>query len=701
MIIKTIDQLNELVDYIHANDFLSFDTETTGVDKESKIIGYSVSADYDTGYYVILRSWNPETQQLVTEETESHTADILRLLVGKNLIMHNAIFDCWMVNNNYNLDLMPSVHTDTLMLAHLLNENRHNGLKELAVHFFGDDSKTEKKAMDESITKNGGSVTKACYEIYKGDAELIGKYGAKDAILTIKLFYLMTEQLLEEGLDKFFYEDESMPLLRGPTYDLNTTGLRIDPEKLQTLKSTLEADMMQLESFIHREIEPHVKDKYPATNKKNKFNIGASQQLSWLLFEKLGNEFGTLTDTGKEICKSLGLRLPYAAKDKRDFISLCREAHGQPYEDAKFDHKKQKMGKPKLIGDYWKYLKLDKIAQAKLASKYEWVKALIEYRKAGKLLDTYVIGIQTRMNYNIIRPSFLQHGTTSGRYSSRGPNFQNLPREDKRVKSCIVAREGKVFVGADYSQLEPRVFASVSQDKTLMECFAKGEDFYSVVGAPIFGKTGYSLYKDDKESFAKKFPQLRDKSKVIALATPYGRTPSLMASAMNIKIDEARELIEKYFEAYPSVELMMLDSHEQAKRDGKVVNLFGRPRRIPEATQIVTKYGHLPHSELPYEARTLLNLGMNHRVQSSAASIMNRAAIAVWKNINELSQADPIWREVKIVMQVHDELILEGPEEIDEEMRILLKECMQYTVVLPGVDLIAEPVIGKTIADLK
>lgn len=627
--------------------------------------------------------------------------EVISSLIGKSLVMHNAVFDCWMVQNNYNIDLMPHVHTDTMILAHLLNENRHNGLKELGTSIFGESAREEQLAMKASVTANGGLLTKDKYELYKGDEDLIAKYGAKDTILTIKLFYLFVEQLMDEGLDKFFYEDESMPLLRGPTYDLNTTGLRVDPEKLQTLKATLEADIMSMEAFIHKEIWPHVKDKYPGDKKTNKFNIKAPQQLSWLLFEKLGNTFGTLTDGGKELCKDLGVRIPYSVKDKKELIQNLKDSTGQVHKKGEWDHKKQKEGRPKKIGDYWKYLALDKKILGDLASKYEWVATLLEYRKTGKLLDTYVLGIQEKMRYNIIRSSFLQHGTTSGRYSSKAPNFQNLPRKDKRIKSCIVSRPGKVFVGADYAQLEPRVFASMSKDETLMSSFAKGLDFYSVVGAPIFNKNSCSLVKDEEGSFSVKYPDLRDKAKVVALATPYGRTANFMASEMKVKTDEAQTMIDNYFKAYPKVELMMLESHEIAKKEGRVLNLFGRPRRIPEAKEITSKYGHLPHGELPYEARTLLNLAMNHRIQSTGASIMNRAAISAWKNFKSLAKDDPRWLEIKIVLQVHDELILEGPEALAEDMILVLKDAMESTVVLPGVDLVAEPKVAKNLADLK
>ena len=698
-IVSNLEQMNELAKYLSDKDIVAFDTETDGVDKESRIIGFSICSELSVAYYVILYRWDGE--KLAPQDTLSGAKEVLSMLVGKSLIMHNAVFDCNMVKNNYGIDLMPSLHTDTMILGHVLDENRSNGLKERAIELYGETSTEEQKVMKASIVANGGTVTKGKYELYKADADLIAHYGAKDAILTFHLFYHDVEHLFEEGLDQFFYEDESMPLLRGVTYDLNTTGLRVDAKRLKNLKGELEVEIEEARAFIAKEIQHLVEEKYPGTNKKNEFNIGSTQQLSWLLFFKLNNEFGTLTKVGKEVCKAMNLRLPYTRSAKNEFIGECIVNKGAIWKPGYTDPKTGKKTKDKLIEDPWKYLECGEEMLTKYSKKYKWVQKLVEYKKNSKILSTYVEGIESRMKYNTIQPSFLQHGTTSGRYSSRNPNFQNLPREDKRVKSCIVSRPGKVFVGADYSQLEPRVFASLSGDEKLQGCFASGDDFYSTIGVEVFGRHGASMKKDDEGSFAKLFPEERFDSKTIALAATYGATANRLSKSTGKDVNETQEILDAYFEKFPKVKQMMLDSHEQAKSLGKVYNLFGRPRRMPEAMNIKKLYGKVSHEELPYEFRNLLNLSVNHRIQSTAASIMNRAGIALVKARAILSQIRPLWNEVKIVMQIHDELILEGPEELEQEMIKLLKDCMENTVKLPGVALVAEPKAAKNLADLK
>lgn len=695
-LIKTKKELLELQEYLVDKQFIAFDCETTGLDDASDVIGFSICADVEMSYYVVHSYWDVVQATMIKLETLDIAKDFLASLVGKSLIMHNGVFDCRMVFNNFGVSLIESLRHDTMISGHLLDENRHNGLKERGVALYGESARDEQLAMKESVSKNGGSLTKANYELYKADCDLIGKYGAADAVLTLKLFYEDLPLLFEQKLHQFFYEEESMPLLRGPTYELNTAGLKVDPNTLITLKKSLEAECLEKQAFISAEIASYVAEEYPGTSKTNHFNIGSSKQLAWLLYIKLNNEFKGLTKGGKELCKAMDLKVPYTAASKRDFIKLITDSKGQIYQPAGYNYKTKKMGRPKKIGAPCNYIACGKDSLQLLKDKYRWVKALLEYAKALKLLNTYVEGIETRMRYGVIRPSFLQHGTTSGRYSSRNPNFQNLPRDDKRVKACIVSRPNKVFVGADYSQLEPRVFASFSEDERLLKCFRDGDDFYSVIGMEVFEKYDCSLKKDSPNSFAKKYPELRQIAKVIALSATYGTTAPKMAPALGKPVDEAQNIIDNYFAKFPSIKDLMVSTHDYVKEYGIVYNLFGRPRRIPDAKGMNKIYGESPHSTLPYEARNMLNLAVNHTIQSTASSIMNRAMIAFTDKIKEIGIKD-----CRIVMSIHDEIIVECMEADAKAVSSILKDAMENTVILPGVDLEAIPTIGKTLAELK
>lgn len=691
-VIDTIEGIKGLQSYLSDKEYIALDTETTGLTERHEVIGFSVCAEEDKAYYVILKQWVPVEQKLVSYPyLMEHAKQLMRDLKNKSLIMHNGIFDCKMINSNFNIQLIDSLHTDTMELAHVLDENRRVGLKELAVQYFGEDSVSEQKEMELSVIANGGQLTKDNYELYKGNSQLIGKYGAKDTLLTYKLFYQLVSELYEQGLDKFFYEDESMPLLRGPTYELNTTGLTVDTNKLAALKSTLKAECLEAKDFISQEIKSHIKDKYPGTNKKNTFNIGSSQQLAWLLFGQLGLEFNTLTKGGKTACKALNLRLPYTKVAKRDFIAICSNSKDSIYEQEALVNGKTK--RAKKIKDPWSYIAVDKITLKKLAPKYKWIEKLLEYQRKTKLLSTYVEGIEERIQYGVVTSSYLQHGTLTGRYASRNPNLMNLPRDDQRVKECFIARPGKVFVSADYSQLEPRTFAYYSKDPRLMAAFDGTSDFYSVVGQEVYDKSDCTPQKDGSpEAFGVKYKKLRDLSKVIALASAYGATPNQLAPTTGKSIEDTASDMEKYFERFPGVRTMMLEAHELAKAQGYVTNLFGRIRRIPDATSIVKLYGNVDHWDLPYEARKLLNMACNFRIQSTGASIINRAAIQFHKDCQQANI------DCKIVSQIHDELVVEVSEQDAENISILLRNAMENTTVLEGVPLEAIPRITKNLA---
>lgn len=691
-VIDKSEEILNLIKYLEDKDLVSYDCETTGLSKESKVIGFSVCASEEEAFYVILWKWDVEEKKLISTGIEEEAKALITNLTFKSLIMHNAIFDCQMAMSNFKIDLMPSLHTDTMILAHLLNENRRVGLKDLGQQYFGGDSVKEMIEMRKSIQANGGSLTRDNYELYKADADLIGYYGAKDTLLTYKLFLELVPELYEQGLDKFFYEEESMPLLKGPTYELNTTGLKVDVEGLTSLKKQLEAECLEAKDFIHEEIKEHVKEKYPGTNKRNQFNIGSANHLSWLLFGKLGFEFGRLTDGGKDVCHALNLKIPYAISAKRTFIESVTRSKGEVYQpEAIINGKKVRA---KKVKDPWTYIQVDKATLQALAGKRKWIEKLLEYKRKLKILNTYVTGLEERIHYGTISPSFLQHGTTSGRYSSRAPNFQNLPRDDKRVKGIITARPGKVFVGADYSQLEPRVFAYFSNDKRLQNAFESSEDFYSVIGQGVYGKYDCTPTKEGENAFGVKYKKLRDMTKAFALAAVYGATPARLASITGKSMDDIRNDLENYFEEFPDVAKFMKASHKIAKETGMVKSLFGRPRRMPEAKLFDKIYGDVEHDELPYEARNVLNLAVNHTVQSTGASIVNRSAIKLYQNLRDSGII------AKFVLQVHDSLILECDEKDASDVSILLQDAMENTVELPGVKLEAVPKTGKTLAEV-
>ncbi len=704
--IRTPAEIEDLQRYISMFEYVAFDTETTGVHKGAEVIGISICCEEDKAYYIILKEWVANIGYmnedgsctlggLIGSAPVTEIKDLLTILQTKKLIGHNGLFDVQRLEENFGISLLEALHTDTMILAHLLDENRRVGLKELAVSMFGEDADAEAREMKKSVIKNGGIwLENGNKEMYKADVELMAKYGAKDALLTYKLFVNLIPELYEQGLEDFFYKDESMPLLKGPTYELNTIGLKVDTEAMAVLKKTLEAECMEHKAFIEAEIKAYVQDKYPGKTKRNTFNIGASQQLAWLLFGVMGLEFNVLTKAGKLACRDMGVKqLPYTSYAKKQFIETCMMNQGQIQQPEGIANGKKV--RAKKFKAPWAYIACDKKALKKHAPRFKWIAELLEYQRKMKLLTTYIKGIETKVQYGLIRPSYLMHGTVTGRFSSKNINFQNLPRDDKRIKACIVARPGKVFVGADYSQLEPRTFAYYSQDPGLMAAFDGTSDFYSVVGMEVYGITDALPYKDGHpDAFGIKYKKLRDLSKVIALASAYGSTAFQLAPTTGKSIEETQNDMNEYFNRFPGVQKMMLEAHKLVKKQGYVTNLFGRIRRLPEAMNIDQLYGKCEHEDLPYLVRNMLNQACNFRIQSTGASIVNRAMIAFCNAKNEANI------ECSMVGQVHDSIIIECDEKDAENVSLLLQNAMESTTILEDISLEAIPKIGKTLAEV-
>lgn len=684
IVIESVQEIKDLITYLEPFDFIAYDTETTGLQKDTEIIGLSVCAEINKAFYIPLSWWIPQESRLQYSDPQikEETIKLLKFLQTKSLIMHNAIFDVEKTDINFKVNLLEPLHTDTMILGHLLNENRRNGLKDLAASIFGEDEKKEQEEMKASVIANGGiwseSKKDPIKEFFKADKYILARYGAKDTILTLKLFLHMVPILFEENLDKFFYEDESMPQLKTVTYELNTVGLKLDMDRLNNLKAELEKEIILLEADIRKEITPYVLEKYPGTKPKNTFSVTAPQQLSWLMFIRLEETFDKLTDGGRKVAKGLIGRIPYSLGDKKRFIQACKDANLNPA----------------------KFLKCDKVLLEQYEDKYDWVKKLLDLRKAEKLLSTYVEGIKSRAHYGCIYPSFKQIGTKGTRMSSSNPNFQNLPRDDKRVKSCVIARPGCKLVGADYEQLEPRIFASLSQDAILLAGFKNKEDPYSLIAMEIFNIIGYSANKNDPNYFGKHYPILRLVGKEAFLSIAYGNTPYRFKETIKNKtkvvmpVEECESIITNYFIKLVGVSDFVKKSHERAVTTGKVYNLFGRPKNIPDALFLKRLDWRNP-LQLEYEYRKPLNLAVNSQIQNTAGSVINRCSIAFCNKIKSLNL------DARIVMQVHDELIVEVVEHQAKQVADILKDCMENTVKLPGVDLIADPKIGDRVSDLK
>ena len=271
---------------------------------------------------------------------------------------------------------------------------------------------------------------------------------------------------------------------------------------------------------------------------------------------------------------------------------------------------------------------------------YPLPKLLLEYRRLSKLKSTYTDKLPALINPTTgrVHTSYHQAVTATGRLSSSNPNLQNIPirtAEGRRIRQAFIAPPGYQIVAADYSQIELRIMAHLSQDEHLLQAFAAGQDIHRATASEIFGR---SLERVSNEQ--------RRRAKAINFGLIYGMSSFGLAKQLGLRRQDAQEYIDTYFARYPGVKTYMESTKQQAAEQGYVVTLFGRRLYLPEINS---------NNALRRQAaqRTAINAPM----QGTAADIIKRAMIAVADYLHQSSLA------VRLIMQVHDELVFEVADE--------------------------------------
>jgi len=294
------------------------------------------------------------------------------------------------------------------------------------------------------------------------------------------------------------------------------------------------------------------------------------------------------------------------------------------------------------------------------------IEQILEYRQLMKLNSTYVEGLKPYINIktNRIHSFFHQTITATGRISSTEPNLQNIPTRfelGKRVRKVFKPEKGKVYLDADYSQIELRVLASISRDEHMIEAFKEGKDIHKQAASKVFKTPIEEVTKEQ-----------RSNAKAVNFGIVYGISDFGLGEQLGIGRKKAKQYIEEYLEQYAGIKQFMENITEQAKEQGYVETLFHRRRYIPELKSnnyMVRQFG----------ARA----AMNTPIQGTAADIMKIAMIKVYNEIKSRKLKS------KIILQVHDEMMVETPIEEKEEMINIMKKCMESATKLE-VPLIAE-----------
>jgi len=298
-------------------------------------------------------------------------------------------------------------------------------------------------------------------------------------------------------------------------------------------------------------------------------------------------------------------------------------------------------------------------ALEKILDKHPIVEKILEYRQIAKLNSTYVEGMMPFINTNTgrIHTFFHQTITATGRLSSTEPNLQNIPTRTelgKKLRKVFKSGKDRIFLDADYSQVELRILAHMANDETMIDAFNSGEDIHSMTASQVFKIPLNEVSK-----------QVRSKAKAVNFGIVYGISEFGLAEQIDIKRYEAKEYIEQYLETYHGIRDFMTDIVESAKNKGYVTTLYNRRREIPELSSknyMIRKFGE--------------RAAMNTPIQGTAADIMKIAMIKVY---NELKNRN---LKSKIVLQIHDELLVETYLEEKEEVATILKECMENAASL-------------------
>ncbi len=310
----------------------------------------------------------------------------------------------------------------------------------------------------------------------------------------------------------------------------------------------------------------------------------------------------------------------------------------------------------------------------RLREKHPIVGLVLEYREMAKLKSTYTDGLQKAIGPDgRIHTTFQMTVTDTGRLSSRDPNLQNIPVRRKLgagIRRMFVAGPGNVLVDADYSQIELRLLAHISGDEAMREAFLSGEDFHAVTASQVFG---IPLEEVTHE--------IRGRAKAVNFGIVYGISAFSLAQDIGVSQAEAKEYIEAYLTKFHGIREYMETTIAQAKERGYVTTLFGRRRAMPELT--ASNYNLRAFGE---------RVARNMPIQGTAADVIKLAMIRVH---DRLARELP---EAKLLLQVHDELIVECPAALGEQAAAILKEEMEHTVEY-SVPLIADAGIGKSWAD--
>ncbi len=495
-ILRSRSELEWLVQALRRAGTFAVDLETTSLDPmRASIVGFSFSWKAGFACYVPVRGPAGEriefTEQEVLQALKPVLEDPRLRKVGQNikydlLVLRHAGVE------------LAGIHFDTMVAAYLLNpsERQHN-LDSLSLEYL-----RYKKIPTSSLIGKRGKEQRSMDQVA---VEVVGEYACEDADIAWRLYEVLEPKLREAGLEKLFHEVE-MPLVE-VLADMEYTGVKLDLAYLKEMSRQLESELRALEERIFEVAG-------------ERFNVNSPQQISKILFGKLG--------------------LPAKRRTKTGYSTDVRVLE-------------------------------------ELARQHELPRLLLEYRQLAKLKSTYVDALPQMVHPRTgrVHTSYNQTVTATGRLSSSEPNLQNIPiRTDigRQIRRAFIpSSDDHVLLDADYSQIELRIMAHLSGDRRLRESFERDEDVHTRTAALVFGLETEEVT-----------PEHRRRAKEVNFGIMYGMGAYGLAQRLEITPEEAQQFIAGYFATYPKVHDFIIQTIQKARRDLYVTTLLNRRRLLPD-----------------------------------------------------------------------------------------------------------------------
>ncbi|MCX7707163.1 MAG: DNA polymerase I [Anaerolineae bacterium] len=602
-LVTTPDGLAEVAAHLSAARRIAFDTETTSTDPHAAtLVGLAVAWDSresrdkpgsseKSGLSLAQSAYIP----LRHKDVEQLPWDVVRAALQPAFsdpkitkVAHNASYDLAMLARNglqVATDPAPGVEhglIDTMVAEFLIDPgSRGLGLKDLAWTRL----KIEMTPISALIGTGKGQVT-----MDQVPAATAGAYAAADAAVTLRLADVLLPELAERGLVPLF-RDIEMPLVP-VLVAMESAGVKLDVPFLAQMSVDLTKRLHEIEREI-QQIAGYA------------FNINSTQQLSDVLFGKLG-----LPTEGLKRTQAGGY------STAADVLESLRGRH-------------------------------------------EIIDLILMQRQLSKLLNTYVNALPGMVNPRTgrLHTSFNQTGAETGRISSSNPNLQNIPVRTelgREIRRAFVAETGWKLLSADYSQVELRILAHISGDEYLLAAFERGEDIHASAAAKVYG---IPLSQVTKEQ--------RAVAKMMNFATSYGVTAYGLAQRTGLSRSEAEQFMQRYFATYPGVKRYIEETKRLAREQGYVETLLGRRRYFPVLRTQATG------AQANAIRQAAERAAINHPIQGTAADIIKIAMIRLYRALNAGGYC------ARIILQVHDELVLEVPEDELIAVARLVKETME------------------------